>query len=144
MLDESFLSNWEQWLQDEVYGFSVTKPHLSIIDEYYNDDSSLFSAAGDGSEWDTPITPPVDEQDPFTSVEWENITSTDVKAFEQRFKYNGHKISYDDDIMERKMESVTLDDVGTTYCWPDEMLGPLAPSEVTIWQPTPYHSDAED
>ncbi|CAI2178129.1 10123_t:CDS:10 [Funneliformis geosporum] len=101
MLDESFLSNWEQWLQDEVYGFSVTKPHLNTIDEYYNDDGFLFTNGGDGSEWDTPILPLVDEQDPFTSVEWENIKSTD-------------------------------------------MLGPLAPNEVTIWQPTPYQSDAED
>ncbi|CAG8570418.1 9115_t:CDS:10 [Funneliformis caledonium] len=103
MLDESFLSNWEQWLQDEVYGFSVTKPHLNTIDEYYSDDSFLFTNGGDGSEWDTPIIPLVDEQDPFTSIDKE-----------------------------------------TNYLWPDEMLGPFAPSEVTIWQPTPYQSDAED
>jgi hypothetical protein len=145
MLDESFLSNWEQWLQDEVYSFSVTKPHLDTIDEYYDDDGHIFSTAGDGSEWDTPITPPIDERDPFTSVEWENLTSTDIKSFEQKFRTNGYKLSYNDDVMEKKMETVTLnDDKDTTYCWPDEILGPLAPSEVTIWQPTPYQSDVED
>ncbi|RIA96253.1 hypothetical protein C1645_872211 [Glomus cerebriforme] len=145
MLDESFLSNWEQWLQDEVYSFSVTKPHLNTVDEYYNDDGSLaLSVAGDGSEWDTPITPPIDEQDPFTSVEWDNLTSTDIETFERRFKTNGFKLSYDDD-MERKMETVTLDDdKDTIYCWPDEVVGPFASSEVKIWQPTPYQSDAED
>ncbi|RGB36108.1 hypothetical protein C1646_697859 [Rhizophagus diaphanus] len=146
MLDESFLSNWEQWLQDEVYSFSLTKPHLDIVDEYYNDDISLaFPTAGDGSEWDTPITPPIDGRDPFTSLEWENLTSTDIKTFEQSFKTNGYKLSYNNDDIERKLETVTLDDdKDTTYCWPDEMLGSLAPNEVEIWQPTPYQSDAED
>ncbi|CAG8581585.1 6314_t:CDS:10 [Diversispora eburnea] len=29
LLDESFTENWEQWVQDEVYSFSVTRPHLN-------------------------------------------------------------------------------------------------------------------
>ncbi|RIB07133.1 hypothetical protein C2G38_2252816 [Gigaspora rosea] len=146
MLDDSFLENWEQWLQEEVYSFSSVKPHLKSIDEYYDDDFTTTIQNGDGSEWDVPPTSPVDGKDPFSSIEWKNISSYELKDFEQRINNSGFKF-YDFDDMEINTDSVTnVDDKTneTTYCWPDEMLGPLAPSEVTIYQPTPYQSEDED
>ncbi|CAG8732940.1 5666_t:CDS:1, partial [Dentiscutata heterogama] len=114
--------------------------------KYYDDDFAAAIQNGDGSEWDIPPTSPVDGKDPFASIEWKNISSYELNAFEQRINNSGFKF-YDFDDMKTNTDSVTnLDDKinETTYCWPDEMLGPLAPSEVTIYQPTPYQSEDED
>ncbi|CAG8496185.1 6333_t:CDS:10 [Racocetra fulgida] len=147
MLDDSFLENWEQWLQEEVYSFSVMKPHLKNIDEYYDDDFATAIPNGDGSEWDMPPTSPVDGKDPFSSIEWKNISSYELKAFEHRINSSGFKFfDFDDMETNNNVSATDADDKATetTYCWPDEMLGPLASSEVTIYQPTPYHSEDED
>ncbi|CAG8543605.1 17227_t:CDS:10 [Cetraspora pellucida] len=98
MLDDSFPENWEQWLQEEVYSFSIMKPHLKNIDEYYDDDFATLIPNGDGSEWDMPPTSPVDGKDPFSSIEWKNISSYEIKALEQRINNNGFKFFDFDDM----------------------------------------------
>ncbi|KAG9294797.1 hypothetical protein G9A89_008489 [Geosiphon pyriformis] len=105
MLDETFLTNWEQWLQEEVYIFSMTKPHLRGVDEYYNDENAI-NFFGDGSEWDIPPTPPVKERDPFTTVEWQNLSPVECKSFEDEWKtQKSTKLSYDEDEMEYFLDS---------------------------------------
>jgi hypothetical protein len=146
MLDESFLSNWEQWLQEEVYSFSMTKPHLQGIDEYYTDEYT-FAIPGDGSEWDVPVSP-LAADDPFAFMKWENMSAGTYLAFEAEMKSSGNRLRYNEEDMECKLDTLNFLDgqnVMDSYSWPDEMLGPLAPKgEIQVYEPTPYNSESED
>ncbi|CAG8549971.1 7249_t:CDS:10 [Acaulospora morrowiae] len=148
MLDQSFIENWEQWLQEEVYGFSAIKPQLNVIDEYYNDDLINAFQNGDGSEWDTPLTSYTDEKDPFSLINWNNASPSELSEFEQKMKFNENSVRYKSNFVEQIFDAEThidpdLKEVDTNYCWPDEMLDRIAPEEVMIYQPTPYQSDDE-
>lgn len=208
-MDESFTENWEQWVQDEVYSFSVTRPHLDSIDEYYNDDNIIYyrsrgegstkgeggggggddgmsgngnlfgwdGIGGDGSEWDLPATP-IDEDDPYSSIDWASISTPEFEQKLQSMKpsyssssstrFGSSRINGNNNSSYRRNNgsnsygavdeyyyfsndrrddndndsSNVSDDI--EYRWPDETLGPLAPDEVAIYQPTPYQSDNDD
>ncbi|CAG8668474.1 3045_t:CDS:2, partial [Dentiscutata erythropus] len=53
LLDESFTENWEQWVQDEVYSFSVTRPHLNNGSETAS--SSSFGGIGNNDDYSNGI-----------------------------------------------------------------------------------------
>ncbi|CAG8463909.1 2634_t:CDS:2 [Ambispora gerdemannii] len=141
MLDDNFLSNWEQWLHDEVYSFSVTRPHLRGINEYYTDDH-MVTFFGDGSEWEAPLSPVDDEnkKDPFTSVSWDSLTRNEYTNYQEEWRNNNFKLTYDEDDMEHVLQISDVFDEDpvpseANYRWPDEMLGPFVAKEITIYDP---------
>nr|CAG8484728.1 15178_t:CDS:10 [Entrophospora candida] len=160
LLENSFIDNWENWLQEEVYKFSLSKPHLVNIDEFYNDEySTIIEQVGDGSEWEIPPTPPCDDvNDCFSNIEWKKFSQDDLDAYESSFKtttnatnkYKSNYINYmDDDEIDNNLENVDLSeqiqaDIEIKYPWPDEVLGPHATDEVMIYEPISYKTDIED
>ncbi|CAJ0863258.1 11216_t:CDS:10 [Entrophospora sp. SA101] len=160
LLENSFIDNWENWLQEEVYKFSLSKPHLVNIDEFYNDEySTIIEQVGDGSEWEIPPTPPCDDvNDCFSNIEWKKFSQDDLDAYENSFKattnatnkYKSNYINYmDDDEIDNNLENVDLSeqiqaDIEIKYPWPDEVLGPHATDEVMIYEPISYKAGIED
>ncbi|CAG8505543.1 11339_t:CDS:10 [Acaulospora colombiana] len=141
MLDRSFIENWEQWLQEEVYGFSATTPQLNTIDEYYSDELATVFENGDGSGWDV-MPDPLEEQDPFTAIDWNNVSSSELERKIKLNEYQTPRVSEGTKgLFNTNKEDPDLNNIDVNYCWPDELLDRIAPDEVMIYQPTPYQSD---